>query len=270
MKKLFALVFVFVFQSVQAFVPVQDLATVEEFNQLLQTSKIPVIVLFDGKLFCKECPDALGSLKRSAASFSSDRVKIARIDAQVNSSLKQYVIDYPTTRAFFLGQPTKEYFTGAMSTIFVYDFIEEVIRNNHFCSSNLCASDSPDILGSWTDGCRDFPEMLSGPRSAIKVWTFQVEDKLTTKTTWWKGLQCQGNHDREFVIPGDYEFIDSDWDGFHKINLREGSIRYFQIVQRQGNQLYFGINWALEAKSRPIEIDVLKPYLSVTPLTEKY
>ena len=98
-----------------------------EFNALIQESQVPVVVQFSA-YWCSPCQSLKSTFKRIAPQYSDTEVRLAVVDAYVNTELQQYLKGgYPTVRAFQHGSLMSAYFVGDKSTSYVQNFIDSLI-----------------------------------------------------------------------------------------------------------------------------------------------
>ena len=104
-----------------------ELKSVDEFNDFVKTSPVPVIVQFSA-YWCQPCKDLKATFKEIAPDFTDEQVRLGYVDAYVNSSLQEFLKGgYPTVRVFDKGEIKEKYFTGSKPKSFVKSFIMEVI-----------------------------------------------------------------------------------------------------------------------------------------------
>ena len=108
----------------------QELQTVNDFENLVDNSRVPVIVQFSA-YWCGPCKQLTAVMQRVASSYSASQVQIAKVDAHVNSSLRTYLKGgYPTVRVFFKGSVSDtKYFAGSQTESFVRNYINDAISN---------------------------------------------------------------------------------------------------------------------------------------------
>lgn len=128
MKSFFAALVLFVATSAPAaFIELQN-AT--ELNDLVKNSTVPVIVQFEA-YWCGPCQSLKSTFNKVAASYSDSQVRLAHIDAYVNTTLQKYIQGgYPTVRTFMNGSLGTKSFSGSKSESALKSFINSVIRND--------------------------------------------------------------------------------------------------------------------------------------------
>jgi thioredoxin 1 len=103
-----------------------ELQTEQDFKNLVSSSQVPVVVQF-AAYWCGPCQNLKGVLKRVAPSYTDDQVKIAYVDAYVNSNLGSYLQGgYPTVRVFENGQVVSASFVGSQTESYVRQFLDGV------------------------------------------------------------------------------------------------------------------------------------------------
>lgn len=127
------------FSVVSAPAALIELQNAQEFNNLVQNSKVPVVVQF-AAYWCGPCQTLKATLAQVAQSYSDSQVRIAYVDAYVNKSLGSYIMGgYPTTRAFKNGSVTQESFVGNKPASSVKAFIDSVISEEEVMDEvNFC------------------------------------------------------------------------------------------------------------------------------------
>ncbi len=125
MKKL-AIVFALlsVINAKAAFI---ELNTTAEFEKLVATSTVPVVVQF-AAYWCGPCQDLKGKFHAVESSYSDTKVRLAYVDAYVNSTLQKYLQGgYPTVRTFVNGKVTSQSFAGSVAESTLRAFIDAAI-----------------------------------------------------------------------------------------------------------------------------------------------
>ncbi len=101
-----------------------------EFEELIKNSNVPVVVQFSA-YWCGPCQNLKAVFKKVAPSYSDSDVKLAYVDAYVNSQLKKYLQGgYPTVRTFNKGELTTPAFVGSNSESYVRNFIDKLIKHD--------------------------------------------------------------------------------------------------------------------------------------------
>ena len=109
------------------FADLKERSTTAEFRELVDASKVPVVVQFSA-YWCGPCQDLRGTMTALAPNYADDNVQIAYVDAYVNSDLQQFLMGgYPTVRVFKDGSVTEKSFVGSQTDAFVRDFLDAVV-----------------------------------------------------------------------------------------------------------------------------------------------
>lgn len=125
MKKLLVVLAVF---SIIAKADLIELNDTQEFKALINESTVPVVVQFSA-YWCGPCQNLKGVLHKVAPSYNDSQVKIAYVDAYVNSALQTYLQGgYPTVRTFKSGKLMSPAFVGSKSESSVRSFIDGLIN----------------------------------------------------------------------------------------------------------------------------------------------
>lgn len=126
MKKVLLVLMVLALKTQAAFV---ELKNVQEFENLVKTSPVPVVVQFEA-YWCGPCQQLKAMLTKIAPSYQDSQVRLAHVDAYLNKSLQVYLQGgFPTVRTFYHGALAKAAFVGSQEESFVRDFIDSVIHN---------------------------------------------------------------------------------------------------------------------------------------------
>lgn len=135
MKKIILAIALFVVTSAQG--ALVELDTTQEFKNLIAGAQVPVLVQFSAA-WCGPCKALKAVMLKVAPSYTDDQVILAYVDADINSSLKSYLMGgYPTVRTFLNGTTTSASFVGSKSESFVRSFVDDLIADRgeaNFCS----------------------------------------------------------------------------------------------------------------------------------------
>lgn len=135
MKKLLLAVALLGMSVQAAFV---ELKTVAEFEDLVKTSPVPVVVQFEA-YWCGPCKNLKSVFGKVASNYSDNQVRLVHIDAYVNKSLSSYLQGgYPTVRTFSNGQLTSPSFAGSKSESYLRNFIDNVIAGKNEVTADFC------------------------------------------------------------------------------------------------------------------------------------
>lgn len=105
-----------------------ELNSLEEFNQTISSSEVPVMVQFSA-YWCGPCQRLKETMKRVAPQYSASEIKLCYVDAYKISSLKSYLEGgYPTTKVFRQGKVGSDFFVGNASEQRVKSFIDNNIK----------------------------------------------------------------------------------------------------------------------------------------------
>ncbi|MBI1860075.1 MAG: hypothetical protein HYR96_04040 [Deltaproteobacteria bacterium] len=98
-----------------------------EFNSLVQTAEVPVVVQFSA-YWCGPCQELRATFSEVAHEFTDNQVILAYVDAYENPELKSYLQGgYPTVRTFTHGKLAEKSFVGSNTTEYVRSFIKSAI-----------------------------------------------------------------------------------------------------------------------------------------------
>jgi len=101
----------------------------QDFRNLVSSSNVPVVVQFSA-YWCQPCQNLKAAFNQVAGSFSDSQVRLAVVDAYINSDLQQYLQGgYPTVRTFNGGSLTSKSFVGSKSSSYVRRFIRSLIHD---------------------------------------------------------------------------------------------------------------------------------------------
>jgi len=110
----------------------RDLQTVREFQDLIATAAVPVVVQFHAS-WCGPCHSLSAVFGRVSQQYSDNQVIIAKIDADIHSQVSHYLLGgYPTVRTFENGMLLNPSFTGSQSDSYVISFIDSLLQTGSF------------------------------------------------------------------------------------------------------------------------------------------
>lgn len=140
MKKFVFMMCVLSFAAKAAFV---ELKTVAEFEKFIDDSNVPVVVQFSA-YWCGPCQNLIATFKKVAPEYKDSDIKIAHIDAYVNSKLKSYLQGgYPTVRTFYKGSLTSPGFVGSQTESYLKNFLNDLIK--HESTEEVFADETTDF-----------------------------------------------------------------------------------------------------------------------------
>lgn len=104
-----------------------ELASTQEFNDMISTSESPVFVQFSAH-WCGPCQRLKEKIKNIAPQYNGAEIKFCYVDAYVNSELKSYLEGgYPTSKIFTKGKTHSEFLVGDKSEAQVKRFVDSAI-----------------------------------------------------------------------------------------------------------------------------------------------
>ncbi|WP_372366890.1 thioredoxin family protein [Candidatus Uabimicrobium sp. HlEnr_7] len=105
-----------------------ELASTQEFEEMISSSKTPVFVQFSA-YWCNPCQSLKQKVKTVAPQYNANEIKFCYVDAYKNPELKSYLEGgYPTSKIFTQGKANGEFIVGDKSEVGLKRFIDNAIK----------------------------------------------------------------------------------------------------------------------------------------------
>ncbi|BBM84119.1 thioredoxin family protein [Candidatus Uabimicrobium amorphum] len=165
-----------------------ELASTQEFNDMISKSESPVFVQFSAH-WCNPCQRLKEKVKNIAPQYNATEIKFCYVDAYENPELKSYLEGgYPTSKIFTKGKANGEFLVGDKSEAQVKKFVDNAIgvkvsaanaviefKNTQEFELALKSSDVPMMVqfsAHWCSPCKRLRKTLD------EVAPLYSEDKI--------------------------------------------------------------------------------------------